>query len=243
MTKASDWDLMAVPDSFLTGKGSEPDARQRLITAGLEIFGAYNLEGATTRQIALQAGVNQAAIAYYFGGKEGLYMAVIESVVSTIKANVLPAAISIKERDPANGFTPREALELAQGMIRAFLGTLVRFPMASSWSRIVMREQMQPTKGFDYIYENVIQHIHQAFARLLADATGSHSEDPQMILRAHSLVGQFIIFLAGRETVRRRMHWQCYTAEEARQIEAAVNANLEAIFLYETNTPGKGNDQ
>lgn len=243
MTKASDWDLLAVPASFFTDKGGDPDARQRLIMAGLEVFGAYNLEGATTRQIALKAQVNQAAIAYYFGGKEGLYMAVIEFAVGIIKANVLPAVIAIRDRDPVTRFARREALELAQGIIRAFLGTLVRFPMASSWSRIVMREQMQPTKGFDYLYENVIQHIHRAFARLLADAHECDPEDPQMILRAHSLVGQFIIFLAGRETVRRRMHWQCYSADEARQIETAVSANLEAIFLYATNTPGKGNNQ
>jgi AcrR family transcriptional regulator len=32
------------------------DAKQRLIKAGLEIFGTFNLEGATTRQLAERAG-------------------------------------------------------------------------------------------------------------------------------------------------------------------------------------------
>ena len=39
-------------------------ARARLIEAAAEIFGTYNLEGATTRQLAQHAGVNQAAIPY-----------------------------------------------------------------------------------------------------------------------------------------------------------------------------------
>jgi len=43
---------------------SRSDAKQRLIKAGLEIFGTFNLEGATTRQLAERAGVNQAAIPY-----------------------------------------------------------------------------------------------------------------------------------------------------------------------------------
>jgi AcrR family transcriptional regulator len=63
---------------------SRLDAKKRLIKAGLEIFGTFNLEGATTRQLAQRAGVNQAAIPYYFGGKEGLYLAVIEHLI-TIK--------------------------------------------------------------------------------------------------------------------------------------------------------------
>lgn len=236
---------MGAPNTLITGEApdSGSDARIRLISAGLETFGALNLEGATTRQIAQKAGVNQAAIAYYFGGKEGLYMAVIEAVVGVVKANVLPAVIAVRERDPAQRFAPREALESAQGIVRAFLSALIRFPAASSWARIMIREQMQPTKGFDFLYDNVIQHIHRGFARLLADAHGSSPEDPQMILRAHALVGQMIIFLAGRETIRRRMHWQCYTAEEAQQIEEAVRANLEAIFLHETNTSKRGDNR
>src|SRR5258708_726128 len=40
------------------------NAKQRLIKAGLEIFGTFNLKGATTRQLAQRAGVNQAAIPY-----------------------------------------------------------------------------------------------------------------------------------------------------------------------------------
>jgi AcrR family transcriptional regulator len=52
-----------VVDPFSSGD-SDRGVKQRLIDAGLEIFGTYNLEGATTRQLAEQAGVNQAAIPY-----------------------------------------------------------------------------------------------------------------------------------------------------------------------------------
>jgi len=74
---------------------SRLDAKQRLIKAGLEIFGTFNLEGATTRQLAQRAGVNQAAIPYYFAGKEGLYLAVIEHLITHKASRVRPVLLQI----------------------------------------------------------------------------------------------------------------------------------------------------
>src|SRR3984893_2334354 len=44
------------------------ETRARLIEAALDVFGRLGLEGATTREIGKQAGVNLAAIVYHFGG-------------------------------------------------------------------------------------------------------------------------------------------------------------------------------
>lgn len=55
-----------------TTKGEQ--AKSQLIAAALAQFGEYGLH-ATTRDIAAQAGQNIAAITYYFGSKEDLYLA------------------------------------------------------------------------------------------------------------------------------------------------------------------------
>ena len=63
-----------------------PDARQRdaertreaLLDAALAEFGAKGLAGARTSEIAERAGVNKQLISYYFGGKEGLYKAILD---------------------------------------------------------------------------------------------------------------------------------------------------------------------
>src|SRR5246500_4110636 len=88
------------------------DAKQRLIKAGLEIFGTFNLEGATTRQLAERAGVNQAAIPYYFGGKEGLYLAVIQYMLQHKGSQVRPIAEQIRRKMSGRRLTPEEALAL-----------------------------------------------------------------------------------------------------------------------------------
>ncbi|MEC3952690.1 TetR family transcriptional regulator [Nocardia sp. CDC153] len=48
-------------------------SRQALLDAALDEFAAKGFDGARVQEIADRAGVNKQLIAYYFGGKEGLY--------------------------------------------------------------------------------------------------------------------------------------------------------------------------
>jgi TetR/AcrR family transcriptional regulator len=50
--------------------------RAALLDAALEEFAAQGFAGARVRDIARQAGVSKDLVAYHFGGKEGLYLAV-----------------------------------------------------------------------------------------------------------------------------------------------------------------------
>ncbi len=67
-------------------KQGRPDDRQRdaertraaLLDAALEAFAAHGKAGARVSDIAERAGVNKQLISYYFGGKDGLYDAVLE---------------------------------------------------------------------------------------------------------------------------------------------------------------------
>ncbi|WP_380163907.1 TetR/AcrR family transcriptional regulator [Jannaschia sp. R86511] len=52
--------------------------RQALIEAGRAEFAAKGLAGARVSEIADRAGVNKQLISYYFGGKEGLYHAILD---------------------------------------------------------------------------------------------------------------------------------------------------------------------
>lgn len=206
------------------------DAKQRLIKAGLEIFGTFNLEGATTRQLAERAGVNQAAIPYYFGGKEGLYLAVIEHVINHKASRVRPALRRISDTLQKEQLTPKEAVNQIKTLFGVYLQVLLEDNAATTWARIMVREQMQPTKGFHLLYERWIRHVHEILSALLAVILQKEPTDPNVILRTHMLVGQIQIFLAGRETVRRRLNWDGYDENSRRQIQNAVFDQLD-LFL------------
>jgi TetR/AcrR family transcriptional regulator len=56
---------------------ADKDCRENIIAAAVPLFAAKGLNGVSVREVAGAAGVNLSMISYYFGGKEGLYAAVL----------------------------------------------------------------------------------------------------------------------------------------------------------------------
>lgn len=57
-------------------EGNTEETRKGILEAARRVFAASGFAGATTRQVAAEAGVNVATLHYHFGSKEGLYDAV-----------------------------------------------------------------------------------------------------------------------------------------------------------------------
>jgi TetR/AcrR family transcriptional regulator, regulator of cefoperazone and chloramphenicol sensitivity len=203
--------------------------RARLVEAAAEIFGTYNLEGATTRQLAQQAGVNQAAIPYYFGGKEGLYLATIEHFFTVHTPQIQVLVAEIESRLSSERVTQTEALDLLKELLERLLEILLRQQTNRSFGRIIIREQMQPTKAFDLIYDRVIRHVHETISALLAVILEREPTDRLVILRTQMVVGQVLIFLSGRETIRRRLNLTGYSEAEFAEIKAALAEQLDLL--------------
>jgi len=56
---------------------ADKDCRENIIASAVPLFAAKGLNGVSVRELAGAAGVNLSMISYYFGGKEGLYAAVL----------------------------------------------------------------------------------------------------------------------------------------------------------------------
>jgi len=64
----------------------EPDSRERILGAALAAFSENGFDGATTRDIAARAGVNQGLIKYYFDGKLKLWRAAVDRAFEELRA-------------------------------------------------------------------------------------------------------------------------------------------------------------
>src|ERR1700731_121655 len=58
--------------------------RAKIIKAASRAFAQHGYEGASIRTIVGEADVNQAAINYHFGSKEGLYRAVLQTALQAL---------------------------------------------------------------------------------------------------------------------------------------------------------------
>ena len=75
-------------NELLPAPESAPSSARRLRQSALELYGRQGVEGASVREIARRAGVAPGLVRHYFGSKEGLSLAVEESVLSLIRATL-----------------------------------------------------------------------------------------------------------------------------------------------------------
>ncbi len=205
------------------------DARQRLIEAALAVFGEHGFKGASTRAIAGAAGANIAAIPYYFGGKEGLYLAVAGHIADEITSRMGPG-LRGAEMLAGNPSTTDEQrrhtmLALADGFVSMMVGT----EEAALWARFIVREQFDPTEAFDILYERIMAPSYVAISKLLGPMLGLEPDSEALKLRVFSIIGQALVFRVARSAILRRLEWDTYTPERLDQIRAALRANILAI--------------
>ena len=79
-------------------KGVCSDAKAKIVNAAVEEFALLPFSAARTRQIAEKAGVNHAAISYYFGGKRELYLETVRQLAEFIPY-VYGGALGARFRD------------------------------------------------------------------------------------------------------------------------------------------------
>jgi AcrR family transcriptional regulator len=128
------------------------ETRAKIIAAALEVFGAQGFEDASTRAIARCAGVNLAALHYYFGGKSALYLACAEQIASVGEARVAPF-ITMVQGALADPDLPRPALlDLLRRLLEQLTDRLAGPRDPTAVAAFFLREQIAPTEAYDIIH-------------------------------------------------------------------------------------------
>jgi len=84
-----------------TGARRDPEATQRaLLAAATRLFAERGFDAVPIGAVAAEAGVNKALISYHFGGKRGLYRAILVSSFAELAAEL--KAAEAKGRDAAH---------------------------------------------------------------------------------------------------------------------------------------------
>lgn len=209
-----------------TNKGEQ--ARGQLIAAALAQFGEYGLH-ATTRDIAAQAGQNIAAIPYYFGSKEDLYLACAQWIADFINVNFRPHA-QAAEALLAQPGPDKEAIRALLHEACRNLIQLLTHDETLNISKFISREQLSPTRAYQLIHDSVIAPLHCRFTSLIAAYTGRDAGDTQTIIHTHALLGEILAFRLGRETFLLRAGWTTFDGDKAVQIHQVITCHLDLIL-------------
>jgi AcrR family transcriptional regulator len=183
------------PDADRPERGERPldrgvMAREHLVAHATRIFAAKGYAAATTREICDAAGVNVAAIHYYFGDKEGLYRA---ALLAPIRAMT----------DAFRGFDdPALPFEAA---LRRFLAPFV-LPAGGDLDAAVMRlhlrEMIEPSDVFREVTAQTVAPAHRALVALLARHGGIAEPDADLDTLAFAIVAMAHDYCLSREFMK-----------------------------------------
>lgn len=88
-------------DSAGGGAATTPDVRRRLLAAAVELFARKGYAATGVQEIVTACGVTKPVLYYYFGSKEGLFLAVMQEALEMFESTIegaLSGAGSARER-------------------------------------------------------------------------------------------------------------------------------------------------
>ena len=204
--------------------------REALIRAAVEIFGRDGFNATGTRALAESAGVNQALIAYHFGGKAGLYLAALEHIVGRVRERIDPLLAAIDAE--LDGATPERCLAMLLQLLDGFV-VLLTGEESGTWARLILKEQQDPSEGFDVLYEGVMSRVIGIATRLIGSIRNIDPESDAANLLGFTIFGQVLVFRTGRATVERRTGWRQFNQREIAAVQAQIHRNVTAILMQE----------
>jgi AcrR family transcriptional regulator len=162
--------------------------RERIIKAASRAFALNGYEGASIRTIVAEAQVNQAAINYHFGSKEGLYRAVLETALRALMSEDVPQR---------PGKLSREA-QLRQ-FVRRQLRPMTARDELSDYVRIFGWETLKPSAVFRKFMAREAAPFFAAATDLVRRFLPDNTTNKQAVVAALWLFGQCNIFVRNAE--------------------------------------------
>jgi AcrR family transcriptional regulator len=168
------------------------DTRHSLLTAATQVFSDKGFAGARVDEIARRARANKAMIYYHFRSKEGLYEAVLVSLLGGVHDRL--EAVAATEADPRARLV---------AIYRALAGIFAEQP---AFPRLMLREMLAGGRHMDARAARALGRVFEIVRRTLDDGMqrGVFRQVPPLLVHLN-MVGTLLLFAAStpfRERVR-----------------------------------------
>src|SRR5262249_2836573 len=163
--------------------------REKIIKAASRAFARNGYDGASIRAIVAAADVNQAAINYHFGSKEGLYRAVLQTA--------LQALMQDDGARPSPGRLSREAA--LRRFVRQQLRPIISGHDPAADVRIFSWETLRPSPVFRKFMAREAAPFFAGAVDLVRRFLPRQATDKQAVVAALWLFGQCSIFVRNAE--------------------------------------------
>jgi len=174
---------LSTADASSAGKSSEDrETRGRLLQSGALLFAERGYARVTVRDICKKARANVAAVNYHFGGKDGLYRAVMRHAMETMQATTVAAS------EAGRGLP---AAERIRAYVSVFADRLLGVHHEPWIHQLMLREMSDPTPALEMVAEEVLKPRMAYLSAAIAELLHCAPEDPRVLRCALSVTCQF----------------------------------------------------
>ena len=158
------------------------ETRSRLLNAAARLFAERGLARVTVRDICTKAKANVAAVNYHFGGKDGLYQAVMRMAMETMQATTEAARVAGQNQQPE---------ERLRAYVLVFADRLLGSHHDTWIHQLMMREMADPTPALAMVAEQVLKPRMEYLCRTIGELMGCAPNDRRVVRCALSITAQF----------------------------------------------------
>ena len=160
--------------------------KQQLLEVAGRVFAERGYVYATSKEICERANANIAAVNYHFGGKDGLYAAVLE------EAHARLVSIDIVTEITQSAASGPDKLRL---LLRKIVSEVAKRDEGAWELRVLSRELMAPTSLMDNMMKNQVMPKAKLVTGMIGDILGVPPTHPAVSRSTVSIVGPCLFML------------------------------------------------
>ena len=199
------------------------NTEQKIIEVATKLFAKDGFDGASTREICKQAGVNISLISYYFGGKKELYEKIVSGMVTNIishmKSNMGFHEIPVD----FNQFSNQEKKEYLFKALSFIVDYFYSDKISDDAIMIFYREQITQNVTLNAMGYNV-------FRKLLASILNKDENDKEVIFRCITIIGQIHSARVFKQFSLNVMNQDTYSQEDIDLFKKLILSQIKAVL-------------
>jgi len=199
------------------------NTEQKIIEVATKLFAKDGFDGASTREICKQAGVNISLISYYFGGKKELYEKIVSGMVTNIishmKSNMGFHEIPVD----FNQFSNQEKKEYLFKALSFIVDYFYSDKISDDAIMIFYREQITQNVTLNAMGYNV-------FRKLLASILNKDENDKEVIFRCITIIGQIHSARVFKQFSLNVMNQETYSQEDIDLFKKLILSQIKAVL-------------
>ena len=183
-------------------------AREKIRKAALKIFSQKGYDAATTREIAIQAGVKHGLISYYFDSKKELFSDVIGEILN---AGLESLIVDIEKCNDLLHKTQKEKIEILTSLLNRYIDFIYSENVPRELIVLMIREQLVKGSVYSNVYKPTISIFYDTTMRLISQ---KKVDDNIVIFEVMGIIGRILSFKIVQSSAIKRRPDESFNKEE-----------------------------